>query len=85
MSPFIKIALVLVGYLAAGLVAALVVIAHDALYPGTGSGADGMHAFGDLLLFITVFAVVGMLPTGAAIYFFRTRRSNGALRASSRR
>jgi hypothetical protein len=34
-----------------------------------------MYAFGDLILFLAVFGFLALLPTYAAIYFFRTRRS----------
>jgi hypothetical protein len=31
----------------------------------------GMHAFGDLLLFVFVFGVVALFPTGLALYYLR--------------
>ncbi|SBT03811.1 P7 protein (fragment) [Candidatus Accumulibacter aalborgensis] len=33
-----------------------------------------MYAFGDALLFLAVFGVVALFPTGLAIYFWRHRQ-----------
>ena len=75
MRTLTKVALVAAGYLVAGLVATLAVAVNEALIAGDGSGSDGMYAFGDLLLFVTVFGFVALFPTCAAIYFLRARKS----------
>jgi hypothetical protein len=70
------IAVVAAGYAAAMLVAAAAVsirIANTSVPDAEASG--GMHAFGDALLFVWVFGVVSLLPTGAALLFLRTCRS----------
>ena len=33
-----------------------------------------MYAFGDALLFVAVFGVLEVFPTGLALYFFRSSR-----------
>jgi hypothetical protein len=76
MKPLAKAALVAAGYLAAGVIATLVVAVNEAVTAGDSHGADGMYAFGDLLLFIAVFGSVALFPTCAAIYFLLARRSN---------
>jgi hypothetical protein len=48
---------------------------HEAITAADAGGADGMYAFGDLILFLAVFGFLALLPTYAAIYFFRTRKS----------
>jgi len=67
-----KASLVVGGYVAAALVAVGVV----ALYVVATDGPDrqasqGMYAFGDLSLFLMVFAAGALLPTAAALYFLR--------------
>lgn len=74
MRPFVKLAIVLAGYLAAWLVASLVVAAHEAVTANDAHGADGMFAFGDLLLFVAVFGVASLVPTFVAIRLFRSPR-----------
>ena len=74
MRPFVKLALVAAGYLAAWLVATLVVAVHEAATANDARGADGMYAFGDLLLFIAVFGFIAFFPTLAAIRFLRARK-----------
>ncbi|HEX7676728.1 MAG TPA: hypothetical protein VF713_01290, partial [Thermoanaerobaculia bacterium] len=37
-------------------------------------GAGGMYAFGDSIVFVAVFGVLALLPTGAALYFLRPYR-----------
>ena len=77
MRPIAKVAWVVGGYVAAGLVAALAVFINEALFPTDGPGSDGMSAFGDLLLFAAVFGCLALPPTFAAIGFVRTRKSRG--------
>jgi hypothetical protein len=71
-----KIGLVISGYFVALLIAYVVV----AIYVAATSGPDrqtsgGMYAFGDSLLFLAVFGVVAVPPTGAALFFLRPYRS----------
>jgi hypothetical protein len=61
--PSLKVAVVVGGYMAAFLVANT-----------NGSNAQasgGMFAFGDSLLFVAVFGVCALTPTGAALFFLR--------------
>ena len=75
MKTFGKIAVIVGGYLAAWLIAGIAVSIHQARTAIDSVGADGMYAFGDMLLFLMVFGFVALIPTGAAIYFIRTRKS----------
>jgi hypothetical protein len=68
--------LVSVGYVGAAVLALAVVAA----YIGATSGPDrqtygAMFAFGDALLFLALFAVAAVVPSGAALYFLRPYRS----------
>ena len=68
-----KIALVVTGYVVAVLVAAGVVAVYIALTDSPDRQASsGMYAFGDSLLFLAVFGVVGSIPTGAALFYLRS-------------
>ncbi|HZZ18784.1 MAG TPA: hypothetical protein VFE25_05420 [Opitutaceae bacterium] len=72
MKPLHKIALVVGGYVLSVLIAFAAVAAHVA----TTSGADrqsagGMFAFGDSILFVLVFGICALVPTGAALFFMR--------------
>lgn len=70
-----KIGLVAVGYVAAILVATAAVAIRTALTPAAVEQASsGMYAFGDSLLFIGVFSVVALIPTGMALFFLRPYR-----------
>ena len=77
MSQFAKWGLVIGGYIAACLVASGAVYVNQLFTPGAASQASaGMSAFGDLILFILVFGVLAVLPTGLALYFlFRKLRA----------
>jgi hypothetical protein len=70
-----KIAWVAGGYVGAFLLTVAIV----AIYAASTSGPDpmassGMYAFGDLLLFLAVFAIAAIPPTGAALFFLRANR-----------
>ena len=70
-----KVALVVTGYVVALLVAAGVVAVYVALTDSPDRQASsGMCAFGDGLLFLAVFGVVGAVPTGVALFFLRSWR-----------
>jgi len=69
-----------IGFVAAGYVGAfLAASAAVAIRVANTSGPDaqassGMYAFGDSYLFITVFGLLALVPTGAALYFLRPYR-----------
>ena len=70
-----KVALVVAGYVVAVLVAAGVVAVYVSLTDGPDRQASsGMYAFGDSLLFLAVFGVVGAVPTGAGLFYLRPCR-----------
>jgi cell division protein FtsX len=69
-SGLAKLGLVIGGYAAACLVASGVVYVYQLLTQSAASQASaGMYAFGDLLLFVGVFGVLALFPTGLALYF----------------
>ena len=75
MKPLVKVGVVAIGYMAALLVASAAVGIRVATTSGPGAQASsGMYAFGDALLFVAVFGVVGLVPTGAALFFLRPYR-----------
>jgi hypothetical protein len=75
MKPVVKVAIVGCGYLLAFLIAWAAVALNAALTSGSDADASGgMQAFGDLLLFVTVFGVVALLPTGAALFFLLSKK-----------
>ena len=68
MKQSVKIGIVAGGFAAALLIAVAVVALHIALTSGpTAQASSGMYAFGDLVLFVAVFCVVGLAPTAAAL------------------
>src|SRR6185436_21007093 len=72
MRPLAKVGVVVGGYVGAVLVACGV----TALYVAATAGMDrqtysGMYAFGDALLFLAVFGVAALVPTGAGLWFLR--------------
>jgi hypothetical protein len=70
MSRLAKLGLVIGGYVAACLIASGVVYVWELFTQGPiAQASSGMYAFGDLLLFIGIFGVIAMIPTGVAIYF----------------
>jgi hypothetical protein len=67
-----KVTLVAGGYILAVLVAIAAVALHTAMSNVAGGQASGgMSAFGDTVLFMGVFGVVALIPTGAALFFLR--------------
>ena len=70
MSIITKVGLVIAGYVAACFLASGVVYV-DRLFTSTAvtQASSGMYAFGDLLLFVGMFGVLALLPTGLALYF----------------
>ena len=75
MKPVAKVALVAGGYIAAFLIAYAAVAIRIASTSGPEAQASsGMYAFGDAFLFITVFSVSALGPTGTALFFLRPHR-----------
>jgi hypothetical protein len=63
------------GYVAAWLLASAAVAIRVAnTNPADAQAASGMYAFGDSFLFLAVFAVASLVPTGAALWFLRPYR-----------
>jgi hypothetical protein len=71
MKPYIKkIGVVVAGYCASVLIAVAAVALRIKFLSGPDEEASsGMHAFGDALLFVTVFSVCALVPSGAALFF----------------
>jgi hypothetical protein len=68
--PLVKVGLVVAGYIVAFMVASAVV----AIYVAATSGPDRqtysvMYGFGDDLLFLAVFGVAAVPPSGAVLFF----------------
>ncbi len=64
--------MVIGGYAAALLVASAAVYVNQLhIQDAWAHASSGMYAFGDLLLFIAVFGVAALFPTGLALYFLR--------------
>src|SRR5204863_3146649 len=76
MTPRIKVASVLGGYVVAFLIASAVVAIYVAATSGANRQAYGaMYDFGDSLLFLAVFGVAAVPATAAALFFLRPCRS----------
>ena len=75
-SPTSKVTIVAIGYAAAMAVAFAAVAVRVAFTRHADAQASsGMFAFGDALLFLSVFGVVGLIPTAAALFFLRPYRA----------
>src|SRR5882672_9952479 len=75
MKASLKIDKVAGGYIAAFLVASAAVAVRLASTSGPDAQASsGMYAFGDALLFVAVFGVSALVPTGATLFFLRPYR-----------
>lgn len=71
----LRIALVAFGYVGAFLVATAAVAIRVARTSGPDAqAASGMYAFGDAFLFLAVFGVAALLPSGAALVLLRPHR-----------
>jgi len=67
---FGKLTLVIGGYVASSLIASGVVYVNDLFMdPAVLQASSGMSAFGDLILFVGVFGLCALVPTGLAFYF----------------
>ena len=70
MGKLAKLGLVISGYVAACLIASGVVYVWQLSTQNASTQASaGMYAGGDLLLFVTVFGFLALIPTGLAVYF----------------
>ena len=75
MRPALRIGLVAAGYVGAFVVASTVVVIRVASTSGpVAQASSGMYAFGDSVLFIAVFGLLALVPTGVALYFLRPYR-----------
>jgi hypothetical protein len=75
MKPSLKVAVVAGGYIGAFLMASAVVAIRVANTSGPDAQASsGMYAFGDAVLFVAVFGVSALVPTGAGLFFLRPYR-----------
>jgi len=62
--------LVTSGYVAACLIASGSVYVYQLFtQDATSQASAGMFAFGDLILFVGIFGVLALFPTGLALYF----------------
>jgi len=70
MSRTAKLGIVIGGYVTAWLLASGVVYVYQLLTDNAVTQASsGMYAFGDLLLFVGMFGILALFPTGLALYF----------------
>ena len=72
MKCLVKCGAVLAGYIIAWVAASTAVAIRVADTQGPDAQASaGMYAFGDLILFLGVFGILELFPTGLALYFLR--------------
>ena len=65
-----KLGLVIGGYVGACLLASAVVYIWQLNTQGASAQASaGMYAGGDVLLFVALFGLLALFPTGLAVYF----------------
>jgi hypothetical protein len=75
MKPFLRVGVLAGGYIAAFLLAFAAVGVRLVSTSGPDAQASsGMYAFGDALLFVSVFSVAALVPTAAALFFLRPYR-----------
>ena len=82
MSGLAKVEVVIGGYMMACLVAVGAVYVNGLFIdPAVVQASSGMSAFSDLLLFVGVFGVLAIFPTGVLLYFLvrkiMTRQRSG--------
>lgn len=72
LAPSTKVGVVIAGYLLSAAVALLAVLLKQYLAdPADAQASGGMHAWGDLMLFVEVFCIVGLVPTTIALFWLR--------------
>lgn len=69
MSRLSQLGVVLAGYGAAFVVSCAALYTWTLLNPSQNS--QGMQAFGDAVMFVGLFGVLSLVPTGLALYFLR--------------
>jgi hypothetical protein len=75
MTGYTKLGVVAGGYVLAVVVAVAVVFVRNSFIdPAVALASSGMYAFADALLFVGVFGLFALIPTGAALYFLRPYR-----------
>jgi len=75
MKSSLKVTVVAGGYVSAFLAASAAVAIRMASTSGPDAQASGgMYAFGDSVVFVAVFGVLALVPTGGALYFLRPYR-----------
>jgi hypothetical protein len=75
MKTSLKVALIAGGYVAAYLMASAALALRMATTNGPDAQASGgMYAFGDSVVFVAVFCVLALVPTGGALYVLRPYR-----------
>ena len=76
MKPLGKVGIILGGYAAAFLLALGIVAGVSAFRdPAIANASSGMYAFGDSLMFLGVFGITSVPPTGYALYTLRASRA----------
>jgi hypothetical protein len=71
-NKFVKIGIVIAGYIIALIVAFVAVYIRELATQGTDAQASqGMFAFGETILFLVVLGVLALVPTALAFYFLR--------------
>jgi hypothetical protein len=71
MRGWVKVGLVVGGYVGAVLIATAVVAVHVAVTSKDRIGSDGMYAFGDSLFFLAAFGLASIPATGVGLFFLR--------------
>ena len=69
MSKLAKLGFGIGGYIAACLIASGAVYMNGLFIQDPSQASAGMSAFGDSILFIGVFGVLALIPTGLGVYF----------------
>jgi hypothetical protein len=69
-----KPGIVIAGYVVAMLIANAAVNARLVHHSADAQNSPGMYAWGDLILFLEVFGLAAIIPTGLALYFLRPIR-----------
>ena len=69
----VKVAIVLAGYVVAIEVANVTLLLYQLATQGPDAQASaGMYAFGDFTLYVTVFCLMALIPTGLGLWFLRS-------------
>jgi len=72
LAPATKASVVIVGYVAAAAIAVLAVLLRQYFEdPVDAQASSGMYAWGDLMMAVEVFCIVGLVPTTLALFWLR--------------